>query len=113
MTPDGGYSRPSAKAGGRFVFLGGDGSDRAAAATALLSLSRLRGRVGVGVPPRVTLIVWREPPPGSHLAMRSDLPRKRERWRFVAGTLYSPNANPGGRHERNCICRSTLALDPP
>src|SRR5882724_11777660 len=39
------------------------------------SLSRLRGEVGVGVSPRV--IVWREPPPGSHRSMRSDLPRKR------------------------------------
>src|SRR3954454_20279619 len=41
------------------------------------SLSSLRGRVGVGVSPRV--IVWREPPPASHRSMRCDLPRKRER----------------------------------
>jgi len=41
------------------------------------SLSRLRGRVGVGVPPRV--IPLREPPPVAHLAMRYGLPRKRER----------------------------------
>ena len=51
MTPDGGYSRPSAKAGGRFVFCESEG-------TALLS--RLRRRAGVGVPPRVPLFVgWR------------------------------------------------------
>ena len=50
------------------------------------SLSRLRGRVGVGVPPRVRPFAWREPPPGSHQTMRSDLrasfarlDRKRER----------------------------------
>jgi hypothetical protein len=45
----------------------------------LRSLSRLRGRAGVGVHPRVTLIEWREPPPAA-LFERSDLPRKRERW---------------------------------
>src|SRR5882724_5281535 len=48
-----------------------------ATAKKLRSLSRLRGRVGVGVSPRV--IVWREPPPASHHSMRCDLPRKRER----------------------------------
>ena len=35
----------------------------------------LAGEGGVGVSPQVTLFVWREfPPPGSHLAIRSDLP---------------------------------------
>src|SRR5690349_21623871 len=29
------------------------------------SLSRLRGRAGVGVSPRLTLPEWREPPPGA------------------------------------------------
>jgi hypothetical protein len=29
------------------------------------SLSRLRGRAGVGVLPRVALFVWREPPPAT------------------------------------------------
>jgi hypothetical protein len=51
-----------------------------ATAKGLRSLSRLRGRVGVGVLPRFTLVVWREfPPPASHHSMRCDLPRKRER----------------------------------
>ena len=46
----------------------------------LRSLSRLRGRAGVGVPPRFALFVWKEfPPPASHHSMRCDLPRKRER----------------------------------
>jgi len=48
-----------------------------ATAKGLRSLSRLRGRVGVGVAPRVALFEWREfPPPASHHSM---LPRKRER----------------------------------
>jgi hypothetical protein len=38
----------------------------------------LRGRVGVGVSLRVDLL-RRRPPPISHLSMRYDLPRKRER----------------------------------
>ena len=44
----------------------------------LRSLSRLRGRVGVGVPPRKTRRVERLPPPAA-LYERVDLPRKRER----------------------------------
>ena len=52
--------------------------DQVASTMELRSLSRLRGRVGVGVPPRVTLFVAREPPPAA-LFERSDLPRKRER----------------------------------
>src|SRR5882757_1536959 len=44
---------------------------RMATAKGLRSLSRLRGRVGVGVVPRFTLFVWREfPPPASHHSMR-------------------------------------------
>src|SRR5205807_10355929 len=36
-----------------------------------LPLPRLRGRAGVGVPPRVALFEWREfPPPASHHSMR-------------------------------------------
>lgn len=42
------------------------------------SLSRLRGRVGVGVAPRVAPPVWREVPPPVALA-RADLPRIRLR----------------------------------
>jgi error-prone DNA polymerase len=60
---------------------------RTATAKGLCSLSRLRGRVGAGVSPRVTLFAGREPPPASHLSMRCDprasfarlAPRKRER----------------------------------
>src|SRR5260370_17398553 len=57
-------------------------------AKGLRSLSRLRGRAGVGVSPRFALFEWIElPPPASHLSMRCDLrasfarldPRKRER----------------------------------
>ena len=36
--------------------------NRVASTTKLRSLSRLRGRVGVGVPQRVRLFVWREFP---------------------------------------------------
>src|SRR5690242_20728258 len=49
----------------------------------LRSLSRLRGRAGVGVSPRFTLPPWREFPPRAALHERSDLPRKRERWSSV------------------------------
>jgi hypothetical protein len=48
------------------------------------SFSCLRGKVGMGVLPQATLPVWREPPPVSHLSMRYDLPRKRERLQQVA-----------------------------
>ena len=49
------------------------------------SFSRLRGKAGMGVLPQVTLPVWRElPPPVSHLSMRYDLPRKRERLQRTA-----------------------------
>jgi len=37
---------------------------------------RLRGWGGVGGPPRVIPLVWREPPPAA--LARADLPRKRE-----------------------------------
>jgi hypothetical protein len=51
-----------------------------ATAMGLRSLSRLRRRVGAGVPPRFTLFVWREfPPPASRRSMQCDLPRKREK----------------------------------
>ena len=59
------------------------------------SLSRLRGRVGVGVPPRVRPFELKEPPPAA-LFERVDLPRKRERCTEHAETddsnfrLYSP-----------------------
>ena len=36
----------------------------------------LAGEGWVGVSPRVTLPVWREPPPALHLSMQCDLPRK-------------------------------------
>ncbi|MGY3622998.1 hypothetical protein ACVJGD_009194 [Bradyrhizobium sp. USDA 10063] len=52
-------------------------------------LSRLRGRGGVGVSPQARLFVGREPSPGSHLAMRSDLPRKRGRWKCRASSARS------------------------
>ena len=42
------------------------------------SLSRLRGRAGVGVPPHAPVPVERVPPPAA-LYERIDLPRKRER----------------------------------
>ena len=37
------------------------------------SLSRLRGRAGVGVSPRATLPEWREPPPGASRRPKSEL----------------------------------------
>ena len=47
----------------------------------MLPLSRLRGRAGVGVLPRVTPPEWREPSTRRAIALpaRADLPRKRER----------------------------------
>ncbi len=47
-----------------------------AAATAVRSLSRLRGRAGVGVPPQMR---WLRTSPTRALFERVDLPRKRER----------------------------------
>src|SRR5882757_9175215 len=49
---------------------------------------RLRGRVGVGVSPRV--ILWREPSPAA-LFERVDLPRKRERCSEFAARPIQPN----------------------
>src|SRR5882762_2573691 len=67
----------------------------AATAMGLRSLSRLRGRVGVGVLPRFTLFVWRElPPPASHHSMRCDLPRKRERCSKCADRPIQPKIIP-------------------
>jgi hypothetical protein len=54
-------------------------SDRVVSGIGLRSLSRLRGRVGVGVPLQVTLPEWREFPPPAPRYARVDLPRKRER----------------------------------
>ena len=54
-------------------------------ATAVSSLSRLRGRVGVGVPPQNALFEWIDRFPTRRAlarncaAERVDLPRKRER----------------------------------
>src|SRR6185312_2768180 len=41
--------------------------ERRPCAAALRSLSRLRGRAGVGVSPRFAPPEWRKPPPASHL----------------------------------------------
>jgi hypothetical protein len=63
--------------------------DQAASTMELRSLSRLRGRAGVGVSPRVALLELREPPPAA-LFERSDLPRKRERCtEFAAEPIQS------------------------
>src|SRR5687768_912440 len=47
--------------------------DLIAATKKVLSLSRLRGRVGVGVSPRATLPEWREPRPGAPRRPKSEL----------------------------------------
>ena len=47
--------------------------------TWLRSLSRLRGRAGVGVSPQSVPVEWRHLPPPAALYERVDLPRKRER----------------------------------
>ena len=50
------------------------------------SLSRLRGRAGVGVPPQSMFSVRREPSPAA-LFERVDLSRKRERCTDLAACL--------------------------
>src|SRR5882757_601648 len=66
-----------------------------ATAKGLRSLSRLRGRVGVGVLPRFTLFVSKEfPPPASHHSRRCDLPRKRERCSKCADRPIQPKIIP-------------------
>src|SRR5919198_2779747 len=61
------------------------------------SLSRLRGRVGVGVSPRVTLPEWREPPPG---ASRRPPPQAGEVKRVCVGNmaLMVGSAKPLAQH---------------
>jgi len=76
-----------------------------ATAKGLRSLSRLRGRVGVGVLPRFTLFVWRElPHPASHHSMRCDLPRKRERCSECADRPIQPKIIPAlGKREARSV----------
>ena len=52
------------------------------------------GGLGWGCRREFTLLVWREfPPPASHLSMRCDLPRKRERWRPTGPSASSPRVH--------------------
>jgi hypothetical protein len=75
---------------------------RVTSTTELRSLSRLRGRAGVGVPPRVRLFVWREPPPAA-LFERADLPPQ-------AGEVKQARGRPSLFNQRHAFDHRLIEL---
>src|SRR5207245_1033723 len=66
------------------------------AQTAVCPLSRLRGRVGVGVSPHHALVEWIEFPHPPRACARVDLPRKRERCNEPAAIVVHPFGGASG-----------------